>query len=154
VDVDIDKLTAILAERMAAVVPDGIHVLAADGKLWYSADEGRFPGQDGSYRTGTSGTYVEINFRAHGQSDEDRIAGVAAQALSELQDYVDEATHDPWPGMRTPPRARALVRDRMLLAWYGGTDPDGSDVVLAFSPVPLPELQRLPGCDGGADHSA
>jgi hypothetical protein len=148
VDVDVDKLTVILAERMAAVVPDGFHVRADDGMIWYSADEGRFPGQGGDYHPGTAGTYVRDNFYAHGQSDEDRISGVAEHALSELQDYIGEATHDPWPGQRTQPHARATVRNRTLLAWYGGTDPDGSGVVLACDPVLLSDLQRLPGYDG------
>jgi hypothetical protein len=33
VDVDLDKLTLILASRMAAIVPAGFHVEAADGML-------------------------------------------------------------------------------------------------------------------------
>ena len=40
-----DKLTAVLADRLAAAVPAGFHVSAEDGILRYSADEGRFPGQ-------------------------------------------------------------------------------------------------------------
>jgi len=149
VDTDLDKLALILAQRLAAVVPDGFHVEAAAGMLWYSADEGKFPGQDGSYRVGRSGTYVRDNFGALGQTDEERTAGVVAQALDELQDYISEATHDPWPGQRAQPRARAQVRGRMLLAWYEGTEPS-SGVVLAIEPVPLAELQRRPGHDQDA----
>jgi hypothetical protein len=40
-DVDADRLTESLASRLAAIVPDGFHVRAADGMLWYSADVGR-----------------------------------------------------------------------------------------------------------------
>ena len=105
---------------MAAIVPAGFHVEAADGMLWYSADPGRFPGQLGNYRVGRSGTYVRENFDAHGQTDEERIAGVAAQALDELQDYIDEATHDPWPGERTPPRAHAQIRGQMRISGMAG----------------------------------
>jgi hypothetical protein len=64
---------------------------------------------------------VRGNFDVHGQTDEDRIAGVAAQALDQLQDYIDEATHDPWPGERAQPRAYAHVRDRTLHLWFGRT---------------------------------
>jgi hypothetical protein len=96
VDVDMNHLTVILAARLATIVPAGFYVEAADGMLWYSADEGRFPGQQSHYHVGRSGTYVRINFTGHGETDEDRSVGVAAQALSELQDYIDEATHDPW----------------------------------------------------------
>jgi hypothetical protein len=142
-DVDLNLLTAVLAGRMAAIVPDGFHVQAAEGMLWYSADEGRFPGQLDDYRVGRAGTYVRDNFDACGQSDEDRIAGVAALALDQLQDYIDEATHDPWPGERTPPQARAQVRSRTLHLWYGGRD-ISSSVVLACEPVPLAHLTRSP----------
>jgi hypothetical protein len=141
VDVDLDKLTVILASRMAAIVPAGFNVEAADGMLRYSADEGRFPGQLGNYRVGRSGTHVRGNFDVHGQTDEDRIAGVAAYALDQLQDYIDEATHDPWPGERAQPRAYAQVRDRTLHLWYGGPDID-SDAVLACEPIPLAHLGR------------
>jgi hypothetical protein len=102
---------------------------------------GRFPGQLGNYRVGISGTHLRDNFDAHSQADEDRIAGVAAQALDELQDYIDEATHDPWPGGRTPPRAYAQVRGRTLHLWYGGPD-ISSNAVLARVPIPLGPLER------------
>lgn len=140
-EVDPDKLTLILAERMAAIVPVGFHIRAADGMLWYSADAGRFPGQLGNYGVGPSGTYVRENLDAHGATDADRIAGVAAQALDELQDFIDEATHDPWPGDRTPPRAYAQVRDAVLHLWFGGPD-ISSDPVLACQPIPLTSFQR------------
>jgi hypothetical protein len=50
VGVDADKLTQALAGRLAAIVPEGFHVGALDGMLWYSADHGRFPGQRGTIR--------------------------------------------------------------------------------------------------------
>ena len=106
-DVDIDRFTLILADRLAAIVPAGFSVTAHDGMLWYSAMPGKFPGQQGDYRVGGSGTYVRDNFGVHGETAEEQLAGPAAQALDELQDFVDEATHDPWPGNRTPPQARA-----------------------------------------------
>lgn len=138
---DLDRLTIALARRMAAIVPDGFHVEAAEGMLWYSADEGRFPGQLGNYQAGRAGTRVRGNFNAHGQTDEERIAGVAAQALDHLQDYVDEATHEPWPGENRPLHAYARVRDQALHFWYGGPDVD-SGVVLACEPIPLADLEH------------
>jgi hypothetical protein len=38
---------------------------------------------------GVGGTYVSVNFLAHGQTAEDHLTGVAAQALDQLQDYVE-----------------------------------------------------------------
>ena len=139
--VDVDKLTDLIADRMAAIVPDGFRVEASDGMIWYSADERSLPGHLGSGRTGISGTYVRANFRAYGQTSEERMTGVAAQALDELQDYVDEATHDPWPGDRAAPRAHSAVRDGALHMWYGVPDPSGQ-VLLACQPIPLSDLEH------------
>lgn len=139
--VDVDKLTGLIAGRMAAIVPDGFHVEASDGIIWYSADERSLTGRLGSGHIGISGTYVRTNFRAHGQTAEERMTGVAAQALDEFQDYVDEATHDPWPGDRTPPRPHAAVRDGALHMWYGEPDPSGP-VLLACQPIPLSDLEH------------
>ncbi len=66
--------------------------------------------------------------------------GVAAQALDELQDYADEATHEPWPGERTPPRAYPEVRDAVLRPWYGEPGACGW-VVLRCDPIPLADIQ-------------
>ncbi len=124
---------------MAAIVPAGFHAEASAGMIWYSADEGRFPGQLGDYRPGRSGTFVRDNFHAHGETDEDRVAGVAAQALDELQDYVDEASHEPWPGESSPPRPFAQVRGGLLHLWYGWPD-ISSPVILACEPIPLAQI--------------
>jgi hypothetical protein len=140
-DIDADRLTETLAARLSAIVPDGFHVSAADGMLWYSADPRRFPGQLSDFRVGMSGTYVRDNLQTHGETAEDQVTGVAAQALDELQDYIDEASHEPWPGTRTPPRPFAEVRSRILHLWYGESDITGP-VVLACQPIPLAAIQR------------
>jgi hypothetical protein len=137
VDVDADRLADALADRLAAIVPVGFCVRATDGMLWYSSEPGRFPGQMSDYHVGASGTYVRVNLEASGSA-----TSVAAQALDELQDYVDEASHDPWPGTRTPPRSFAAVRGAELHLWYGGPDLN-SPAVLACEPVPLAQIQRL-----------
>jgi hypothetical protein len=141
-ELDADRLTEVLAGRLRAIVPDGFHVRAVDGMLWYSADQGRFPGQLSDFRVGMSGTYVRDNLNGHGETVEDQVSGVAVQVLDELQDYVDEASHQPWPGTRTPPQPFAEVRSGMLHLWYGEQDATGP-VVLACEPIPLPQIQRM-----------
>jgi hypothetical protein len=138
VAVNTDDFTALLAGRLAAIVPAGFRVEARDGMLRYSADPGRFPGQQGDYRTGQAATYVRDNLGAYGETDADNVTGVAAQALDELQDYVSEATHDPWPGTTAQPRPYARIHDAALHLGYG--DPDAP--VLACSPIPLAALNR------------
>jgi hypothetical protein len=66
---------------------------------------------------------------------EECAADAARHALDALQDYIAEATHDPWPGERTMPEPHAEVRGSMLHLWYGAAD----DVVLACQPMPLAE---------------
>lgn len=117
-DVDPDELAGLVAHRLQRIVPPGFHVDFSDGMLWYTSDEGRFPGQTNSYQAGSSGTYFRDNFSGHGGTVEERIVGVCRQALDELQDYVDEASHDPWPGEIRPPEAQAEIRGSSLHLWY------------------------------------
>jgi len=69
VSVNLDAFTGILAHRLAAVVPAGFYVKAADGMLRYTCDEGRFPGQQGNYDCGEVGVLVRDNFGLHGETD-------------------------------------------------------------------------------------
>jgi hypothetical protein len=138
VSVDVDRFTQALADRLAAIVPAGFHIEAGDGMLWYSADPGRFPGQQNDYHVGRSGTYVRENLGGFEGDDEDGLVAVAVQALDELEDYVDEATHDPWPGTRRQPRPHAAIRDAALHLWYA----DGDGVVLACDPIELAGIVR------------
>jgi hypothetical protein len=126
VTVDVDRFTRVLAQRLAAIVPAGIHVEAGDGMLRYSADD----------HAGPSGTHMRDNFGVYGETDEDNLVGLAVQALDELQDYVSEATRDPWPGATRQPRPRAEIRDGALYAWYG----DDGATVLGCAPIPLADL--------------
>jgi hypothetical protein len=137
VEVDIDGLTIALASRLAAIVPAGFHVEVRDGELWYSADEGLL----GGYDFGQAGTFVREMFDVFGETEQERAEGAAQKALDDLQDYVAEATTDPWPGQTSMPTPFAQVRGGLLHLWYGGPDID-SPVVLACEPVPLAELSR------------
>lgn len=139
--VDPDKLGAALATRLAAIVPDGIHVRATDGMLWYSC-AGRFPADPKSYRPGSAGTYIRDNFEAHAEdlTDADSAAAVAWRALDELQDFIDEAIREPWPGTTTPPPPNTEIRDQTLHLWYGEPD-NSSDPVLVCEPISLASLR-------------
>lgn len=137
---DADRLAELLADRLTAIVPPGFHVEAADGMLWYSADQGRFPGQQGDYRVGQAGTHIRANLGVHGDTEADHLAGLAVQALDELQDYISEATHDPWPGTTAQPRPYARIHDAMLHLGYG----DPSAPVLSCPTIPLVVLEGPP----------
>lgn len=130
-----------LAAQMTAIIPDGFRVDSADGMLWYSAEEGRFPGQSGDYQQpGCSGTAVRVNLEGGSRADDSALARIAALALDDLQDYIDEATHEPWPAQRgNPPRPFAQVRDQRLHLWYGSPDLNEA-AVLSCEHIPLADL--------------
>lgn len=130
---DLDRFADVLAERLAAIVPDGIYVAVRDGMLWFSAQEGRFPGQRGDYRPGEAGCHVRENVGADGTPEHEDIVRAAVQALDALQDFVSEATHLPWPGVHRQPRPDGRISGSRLELWYGGPDA----VVLACEPVEL-----------------
>jgi hypothetical protein len=136
VDIDADRLAVLLAASLAAVVPDGFQVELAGDMLWFRSDPGRFPGQQGDYNAGSAGIWPQEDFatcREYEGTAEECAADVARHALDALQDYVAEATHEPWPGQRVMPEPRAQVRDSILHLWYG----DADTVVLACEPIPL-----------------
>ena len=139
VSVDLDAFTVILARRLAAVVPAGFYVTAADGMLRCTCDEGRFPGQQGNYHCGEAGIFVRDNFGLHGETEADNIVGAATEALDALQDYVSEATHDPWPGTRSQPNAYARISGGTLHLGYG----DPGDAVFGCAPIRLAEIRTL-----------
>jgi hypothetical protein len=108
------RLAQLLADRLNEIAPPGFRVVADGGMLFYSAT--------GTVRAaGTSGTHVRDNFD-YGQPLAERIRAVSEQALDEFQDYVDEATTEPWPGQRQVPRAHAEVRSSRVHLWYGPAD--------------------------------
>ena len=127
--VDVDRFAGILADRLSAIVPAGFGVRASDGMLWYSR---------GDDNAGRAGSYVRDNFGVYGESDEDNIVGLAVQVLDELEDYVDEATSDPWPGTTSQPPPHGEIRDEALHLWYG----DPAAVVLACEPIQLADIMR------------
>jgi hypothetical protein len=77
---------------------------------------------------------VLSNFRGHEEITDDFLVIVAIQVLSDLQDYIDEMTTEPWPGATRPPRPRAeLCNNRQLRLWYE----EGDETVLHVGSVDL-----------------
>jgi hypothetical protein len=130
---DLTDFTILLADRLSEIAPAGFNVAAADGMLKYSAEQGRFPGQSDDYRIGRAGTYVQTNFDMYEGSKEENIVRVAVQALDDLQDYISEATHTPWPGTISQPSPHGRILDSHLDLWYG----DHENPILACEPISL-----------------
>ena len=112
--VDADRLAEVLAQRFEEVTPDGIHVAADDGMLWYSSDSD----------SGTAGSYVRCNLvGAPGESDEEDLVHVTVQVLDQLQDFVSETTTDPWPGKGT---SRSRTARSVAAPCTSGTESRGT----------------------------
>jgi hypothetical protein len=130
-----DELAALLAERFQRIVPRGFSIEVNRGLVVFSADEAlRFPGQTGG-GPGSSGSWVRENFESSSGSVEERVLAVSETALNELQDYVDEATTEPWPGVGRPPFVRASIRDGQLHLWFA----DSETTILECEPIDLTE---------------
>jgi hypothetical protein len=126
--VDADRLTEALAARFDEVTPAGIHVTADDGMLWYSCDFDR----------GRAGSYVRNLLGTAGEPDEEDVVRAAVQILDQLQDFVSEATSDPWPGTRRQPVPEGRIRDGALHLWYG----EQGAIKLTVPPVDLADIIR------------
>jgi hypothetical protein len=126
VTVDVDRFAEVLAGRLTAIVPPGFRVQAGDGMLWYSS----------AASAGRAGSHVRENFGVYGETDEDNAVGLAVQVLDELEDYVGEATGDPWPGTTRQPRPHGEIRGERLHLWYD----DGGTIVRALEPIELADI--------------
>ena len=120
---DAVQLAQELARRMRDVVPPGISVIVEGDMLRFLSDSD--PGTSGSYACQWmySGTGLE----------QDLVREACWHALDDLQDFVDEKTTEPWPGLRTPPKACARIEDGSVILWFG--DPEKPDLVLESLPL-------------------
>jgi hypothetical protein len=111
---------------MQAVVPAGIGVSAEDDMLWFNA-----AGLGQIFEAGSYG----CQWLHLGKGGADYLIGKACRlALDDLEDFVDEATTEPWPKERgTPPQAWAKVEGRTVFLWYG----DRNRRVMELEPIHL-----------------
>jgi hypothetical protein len=123
--VDASRLALELAERMREVVPEDITILVDGDVLWFGSLSG--PGRAGSHA-------CRWLHKGPG-ADEDLLVEACRLALDDLQDFVDEATTEPWPrsGRAKVPPAGASVEGNQVLLWYGDRD----DPVLRLGPLPI-----------------
>lgn len=106
---------------MKEVTPAGIAVSTEGDRLVFRS----------SYSAGRAGSYAcQWLHRGTGSLSE-RVREAARLAFSDLQDFVDEETTEPWPGMTTPPTPDARIEARCVIVWFG--DPQAPD--LAITPL-------------------
>jgi hypothetical protein len=121
--VEATQLAQELARRMRDVVPLGIIVIVEGDMLKFLSDSD----------PGTSGSYACQWIYLGTGPEQDRLSEACWHALDDLQDFVDEKTTEPWPGLRTPPKACARIEDDFVLLWFG--DPEKPDLVLESVPL-------------------
>jgi hypothetical protein len=98
-----------LCERMKEVVPPGIWISVDGDILVFRSDFG----------AGSSGSYACQWLDEGTGSLSDRAREACWHAFSDLQDFVDEKTTAPWPGLRTPPTAHARIENNSVIIWFG-----------------------------------
>ena len=129
---DSEKLARALGDRFQQIVPKGYQVYEDQGMIWY---HGR-SSPDG-YGGSRSGSYIAENLH-YGDTVEEQVTWCAEHALSELQDYLDETSTEPWPGERTlpVPKAHAAVIEGKVHMWFGDADAP----VLECEPIDIATL--------------
>jgi hypothetical protein len=100
-----------LCERMKEVVPPGIKISVKGDMLVFRSDFG----------TGSSGSYACQWLHQGTGHISDRLRDACWHAFSDLQDFVNEETAEPWPGLRTPPVAHARIENNSAIVWFGAS---------------------------------
>jgi hypothetical protein len=138
----VSKLVSLLASRLRVVIPAQFFVQVTEEGLLFTSDY--------SYAAPASARWLYrplalsegIAWRFEGNEnvreyDLESVVNSAWFALSRIQDFISEATTDPWPGSASQPGLPyAEVRDDALHFGYG----DPASPVLACEPIPLTEL--------------
>lgn len=120
---DSEVLAQELAERMKAVVPSGVRISVEGNMLWFRSD----------FNSGSSGSYACQWLDEGTGTPSERIREACWHAFSDLQDFVDEETTEPWPGLRTPPTPYARIENGSVIVWFG----DAQAPDLAITPLTL-----------------
>jgi hypothetical protein len=124
-DIDVSRLTELLAERLTAVVPASVEVRVENLRVWI-ADAG-----------------VDIGELVADSEDsaEDRIALAAGRLLEVASDEASEVTAEPWPASAGrfaggfPPH-QSVISDGQLLMSYG----DPANPLLMLAPIPVNDV--------------
>ena len=115
---DAEVLAQELCDRMKEVIPSGIGV-STDGDLLVFRS---------SYSSGRAGSYACQWLDKGTGSVHERAREAARLAFSDLQDFIDEETTEPWPGATSPPSPDARIEAGRVIVWFG--DPQAPDLVV------------------------
>jgi len=120
---DSEVLARELCDRMKKVVPSGIGISVEGDHLVFRS----------SYSAGRAGSYACQWLHRGTGSVSERVLHAARLAFSDLQDFVDEETTEPWPGATSPPTPDARIEAGRVIVWFG--DPQAPD--LEITPLHL-----------------
>jgi len=121
-------LAVALARRLNGVVPPGISVHAQDGELAVL--------HDGDV-IGISGAPAILETVEALREPRENLETAVRASLSGVQDYVADATTEPWPGSGgTQPNPDARVEADTVRMWFGPEDAP----VLRLPPIDLRQL--------------
>jgi hypothetical protein len=107
-----------LCDRMKEVIPPGIAVSTEGDRLVFRS----------SYSRGRAGSYACQWLHKGTGTLSERVREAARLAFSDLQDFVDEETTEPWPGATSPPTPHARIEAGRVMVWFG--DPQAPDLAI------------------------
>lgn len=136
------KLAALLADRLAEVLPPALTVRAGGAALSVYA---------GEEPLGGSGAAVIVE-DDDGRDDESKVETAASAVLGGVQDCVIRFFGKPWPAARPrgdPPGPGAHARRGLLHLWYG----DEQAPNLQLTPIEMSQLVTWPTPPQGGGRS-
>ena len=128
-------LAVALADRLGTVVPPGVVVREQDAELAVLYD---------GVLIGVSGAPTILETVEALREPGENLETAARAALSGVQDYIAEATTEPWPGTGgSQPNPDARLDGNLLVMWFGPEDAP----VLRLPPIDLarPTAPPAPG---------
>ena len=96
---DSEMLAQELCDRMKEVIPSGIGVSTEGERLVFRS----------SYSTGRADSYACLWLHQGPGIMQERVREAVRLAFSDLQDFVDEETTEPWPGTISPTSPDARI---------------------------------------------
>lgn len=126
-----EALASALAGVLRPVVPPRVQVHSEGSTVVVRGDD---------FGVAGGPTHIELGWFDLGTvpppDPREQVVGACLMVLEQVQDFVAEATTEPWPGERTMPTPHVTIRNGQIHGRYGST----ARPVLVLSPIPLADV--------------
>lgn len=125
------RLAALIAERLAAVVPETYSVFAQNGVVGITSSKVWWGAQSQVARLAAQPDSIELG------GEFSSLTGAAWNALNAAQDFISEVEKEMWPGGADYGPPYAAVEGDELRLWYGPRE----NPKLELPSIPLREFE-------------